>query len=419
MAIRLVLPATGSLAMSAAQFVLVFVLLQRLSVTEFGALAFLLVVHQFLIGCWSALFAAPLLAIVSSSDMGRDGALPPAMFGAALAAMPVAFLVVMAIALANGFDAPSAIGFAGFSALMLTRYFARAWYLAQGHRARVIASDYAYALMLGGLAIVCLVRSQVSLRFAVLGQPLTALPAVALLVPGVAAWGGLGTALRQIGGYRGVWRRDARWSLTGVMAGEMTANIHAYLVTGLFGAAAYAPIAATALFVRPVLVLINPLVDFERMRMAGAIARRDWAGLRHQHAVLAGTILATWGATAAVAVAIIVLGGTAVLHNKVPFPWLWLASTLWFVIALMRGLHAAEGAVLQGAGQFRVLARLALITAGLSAVAAVLAALVGGPIWSMAGVAIGEGTYVVLLVQHRRRFIAVASDSRGGLAHVC
>jgi len=178
------------------------------------------------------------------------------------------------------------------------------------------------------------------------------------------------------------------------------------LVAGLFGAAAFAPIAATALFIRPVLVLINPLADFERMRMASAIGRGDWPDVRHQHGLLAGTIAAAWVMTAIAALAIIGLGGTAVLHNKVTLPTLWLSTTLWFMVAMMRGLHAAEGTVLQAAGQFRALAHLAMLTAVLSAVAATLAAYIGGPIWSTAGVALGEGGYVFLLVQRRRQLFS-------------
>jgi hypothetical protein len=407
-AVRLVLPATGALAMSGAQFVLVFVLLRRLPVADFGAQAFVLVVHQFLIGCWSALFAAPLLVFLSSPDAADRDRLPAALAATALAAAPLALTGVALLAWLNGFDAVGAIGFALFSALMLTRHFARAWYLAEGRRGRVIASDYAYGLVLLVLAGALLEMPQVSLRLAALGQVFSALPALALLVPGPAAWHRAGAALAQIGHYREVWRRDARWSLAGVLASELTANVHAYLVTGLYGAVAYAPIAATALFIRPVLVLINPLTDFERMRMAAAMGRGDWAGVRRQHGLLAGTILGAWALTVLAAVAIIGVGGTAVLHDRVPLPVMMLSTALWFVVVLMRGAHAAEGAVLQGAGQFRLLARLALVTAVLSAAGAVLAARLGGPVWSTGGVAIGEGCYVLLLMRQRRRLFAEA-----------
>jgi hypothetical protein len=404
LAVRLVLPASGALAMSGAQFVLVFVLLRRLPVAQFGAQAFVLVVHQFLIGCWSALFAAPLLVFLSSPDAADRDRLPVALAAAALAAAPVAMTGVALLAWVNGFDPAGAIVFGAFSALMLTRHFARAWYLAEGRRGQVIASDYSYGVVLLVLAGVLLALPQVSLRLAAVGQVLSALPALALLVPGVPNL----AMLTQIGHYREVWRRDARWSLAGVLASELTANVHAYLVTGLFGAEAYAPIAATALFIRPVLVLINPLTDFERVRMAAAMGRGDWPGVRRQHALLAGTILAAWVLTALAAAAIIGVGGSAVLHDRVPLPVMVLSSALWFVVALMRGAHAAEGAVLQGAGQFRLLARLALVTAGLSAAGALLAAWLGGPIWSTGGVAIGEGCYVLLLVRQRRRLLAQA-----------
>ena len=45
---------------------------------------------------------------------------------------------------------------------------------------------------------------------------------------------------------------------------EATANAHVYIVTLIYGPLGFAPIAATALFIRPVGVAMNTLTDYER-----------------------------------------------------------------------------------------------------------------------------------------------------------
>ncbi|MBW8891114.1 MAG: hypothetical protein JF617_02700, partial [Burkholderiales bacterium] len=50
-------------------------------------------------------------------------------------------------------------------------------------------------------------------------------------------------SFKAVTDYARVWREHSGWSLTGVLTTEATANAHAYIVTLISGATAFAPLA--------------------------------------------------------------------------------------------------------------------------------------------------------------------------------
>jgi putative peptidoglycan lipid II flippase len=204
--------------------------------------------------------------------------------------------------------------------------------------------------------------------------------------------------------YPGIWQRDARWSLLGVLTTEMTVNSHSYLVTGWYGPRAFAPIAATALLIRPMTVAINALVEFERARFAGDLAASRWHDVRRARRHLHQMLLTVWTVSLAGGAGLLLLAPGVLFHGKFSGQTLWLGTGLWFAIVLARGLHAPEGAVLQAAGEFRQLARISCWTAVLSIVVAVIMLAAIGPLWSLAGIAIGEGAYAIALHRASARY---------------
>lgn len=401
----MVLPLCGPVAMSGAQFILTFILLRRMALEEFGQIAFLMVIQQFLLGCWSALFCAPLLVLTADGGHGsqRQG---EALNGGALIAGGIAFLAMVPLACWLGLTLAGACAFAGFTALMLTRQYGRAWHLCHAGKGLAVASDLAFSGVILLFALALLAGATVAASQVAYGLfAAAALSTLAVAWPGRGA-GWLRWTMASLPDYGAIWRRDSRWTMMGVVATELTANAHAYIVAALLGPTAFAPIAATALFIRPVVVVINPLSEFERVRMAQALAQNDVAQVRRQRWLMRSVVLATWLGTAAVAGVIQHVWPTVLLGHTFPPHLVSIATVLWFAVVLARAVHAPEGAVLQAGGVFRPLALLAVGTAAVSALAVMGFTLWGGAVWSMAGVILGEGAYALMLRRMANRFLA-------------
>jgi hypothetical protein len=414
--VRRAASAAGPISAAAAQFLLSLVLLGRLDVAEFGRFSFLIVVSQFSVGLWSALFAAPLLVSVAQRRTDGDCADAAAIAGAAFLAQAPAGIAFFIVGLAVGVGPVTAATYAGFGMLFLTRQFGRAWELAHQGSLRVVVSDLVYGAVLIGGAGVLAARAAVSLQAAVssiLAATVAALfPLTGLL--GLVLRPGQGLVRR--GGYGQIWRRDSRWSLAGVLTTELTVNCHSYLVVGLRGAAAFAPIAATALLIRPITVGINALVEFERARFARLLAQGRLtevnAGRRSLHLLLLGL----WAATALLAMALVTSAPRLVFHGKFTGETMAVGTALWLAVGLARGLHSPEGAILQAAGRFRYLSAISAVTCVISLVFVTGLIFAVGPLWSIAGVAIGEGVFAIALWRACTRFRSYSARAVKDLA---
>jgi putative peptidoglycan lipid II flippase len=199
--------------------------------------------------------------------------------------------------------------------------------------------------------------------------------------------------LKQARTYRQVWRRDARWSLTGVITTEATVNCHSYIVTALLGSAAFAPIAATALFIRPITVVINALAEFERARAAHRFARSqtDLMALARRHMRL--LLLAIWVSTAVLAAVVIAYAPQRFMVGKFGMAAVSSGTVLWLLVAMARLLHAPEGLILLAAGRFRQLAWISTWTAIVSVLSVLAIVLSGFTVSSIAGIVLGEGAF--------------------------
>src|SRR4051794_30358651 len=104
----------GPVGSAGSQFVLSLVLLRRLNTAGFGGFSFLLVSCQLGWGIWTALFCAPLPAILASGELRSRAALVRALFAANLLGAGVAFLVFLGLALQADLAWSAALLFAAF-----------------------------------------------------------------------------------------------------------------------------------------------------------------------------------------------------------------------------------------------------------------------------------------------------------------
>lgn len=404
---RYAMASVGPVGAAAAQFLLSLILLQRLSPAAFGSFSFLLIAVQLLIGIWSALFNAPLLVLtVRDTDAGGNPAIR-AIFTTNLLGAVLAGIVLSLIALAMGL-APSGASIMGAYAMVaLLRSLGRAHAFAIERPWRAMRSDIAYSVT---LLLATALWSQ-SATFTLAGLALLIAAAVGLLPLGrtyaEAQFGRI--APQDLAAYLPVWREHSGWSLTGVITTEATANAHSYLVTWLVGPAAFAPIAATALLIRPIMVATNALMEYERAQMARMVVAKDRDRAQSSMRLLRAILLLICLATATIAAALLLWAPTLVYPSQYSMDLLVVGTTCWIAVATVRAVRVPDSALLQAAGQFRRLAYASMFASIISIMLVVACLSSAQPIWSIAAMGIGELAMTIWLWVAARRMLNAKS----------
>ena len=400
---RYALATIGPVGSAGAQFALSLVMLQRLDLGAFGAFSLLLVACQFSWGIWSALFCAPLPVLLAQAPADDRHGIRLTLLSTSLACATVVGLGLGTVALASGADLSAAALVGAYAAIALVRWFARADAYARGDQLHVVRSDLAYSLTLLALVAAMFLSGHGSLALAFASLLLASV--LGLLPLGAAFLGDQFLAFRiaRLPHYGRVLRDYSRWSVIGVITTEATANAHVYLVTLVSGPAALAALAAPQLLTRPINVTINALTDFERPHMARQIGAGDWAGATSSARFFRLALIAGWLLTGVAVLVLLREAPRLLFPPQYALPDLEFATAMWITIAAVRVLWTPDSVLLQGAGAFRPLA-LASVASSIVSVAGVLALLlVGGPLWSLAGLLIGEIVYGVSVVWLARR----------------
>ena len=294
--------------------------------------------------------------------------------------------------------------FGGYVAAMLLRWFARAHAYATGGQIRTMASDVIFTLaLLAALAMIALLRTH-DLTLPYLGLMLSAVLGLLPFGLGYLKAQFVQIAPRDLKAYSAVWKAHSGWALIGVITTEATVNAHAYIVTLVAGAGAFAPLAASALLMRPIQVATNALTEFERPQMARQIAQG------HRHVALKATtfframLVAAWLGTIALAVALYRFAPQVLFPRNYDQHYLMIGTALWMAVAVMRLLRSPESVLLQAAGQFRPLAYASILSCGVSIIAVGALLVTHGPLWSIAGIFIGEAVFAAWTWRQRRQW---------------
>jgi O-antigen/teichoic acid export membrane protein len=382
------LSASGPVCISFAHFVAAIICLRTLPHAAFGLFSFALVVAPFCLSLSGALIGAPAaIALRRGTLFDSDLGIYLKSNLAFTALTVICVLLLMRLSSAGWFLAAL---FAGYTGTMSLRWFARTLFYARGQASRVLASDLCYSLTL--LAGLFLLHDLQLLTAATATELLLGAAALALLSFGIdhlVQQFDL-TNLLIVRSYRSVWFDLARWSALGVILTELTVNAHAYLVTFLCGPAAFAPIAAGALFIRPVQLVLAAIPDRERPIMARQIGSGDHAGARHsvrQFRMAAGTV---WIATVMISATLLIWFPHVVLRTGYDPSQALLVLVFFSAITAARTFRTPESVLLQAAGEFRSLASASLAASLVSLGVTLVLLLVAGPIFSLAGVLAGE-----------------------------
>jgi hypothetical protein len=387
---RYSLAVVGPVGSALAQFALSVVLLKALASSAFGAFSFLLIASQLSSGVVGALFCAPLPILMTLRDADERKSVVGTLFATNLLAAILAVLVFTGLGLALGVGAFAALLFAGFAAVSSLRWFARAYAYATGAPMKSTSSDlfYSATLALGVLGTSALGAHVLESAFGALF-----LSAVAGLLPFGASYAAaqfVRVRMRDVVRYRDVWKNHSGWSLLGVLTTEATGNAHAYAVTFAFGASAFAPLAASALLIRPIGVVTNALTEFERAQMARQIGEGGIGAAMASRHFFRLALGATWVGTAVAAAVLFVHAPRLLFPAHYDTAVLATGAALWIAVAGVRVARTPDSVLMQAAGEFRLLAFASVISSvgSIAAVCGLMAA--NGPLWSIAGVLIGE-----------------------------
>lgn len=379
----------GPLSVSAAHFLASLALLRELSPAEFGPFAFMFIVVGFCFSLSNALIAAPYTVAANQRGFSADDA---RIFFKANLFFSVSVCVACS-GIAYGIHAgggKTALLFGLFGGLAMLRSFARAHAYAKHAPQRVAAVDITYAtLLLTGLAVTW-VFYDLTLDTALITFVAAATAAVSvsgidfLKMQFAEAFAG------NLRGYGSIWRNQSRWTLLGVTSTEATLNGHAYIVTLIAGPAAFAPLAAAALFLKPVAMCAISLTQLERPAMARALAAGDpGEALRRTHHYR-WAIMLVWGITVSAAAISFVWFPNLIVPAKYDLTIVMVAVALWACIEGIQSWLVPDAALFQAADRFQMLANVTVLSSIVTIVSAFVLLFAFGPVASLGGVLAGE-----------------------------
>lgn len=388
-AARYGLVAIGPISVSAAHFLASVLLFHALPPSEFGLFSFLLIVVPFCMSATGALLGAS-VSVSVAHWIAVDGPELSTHIKVNLLIALAAGALVFGLMASGGTGLRVALVLGAFAATMTLRWFGRSLAFALQLPGRAALSDIVYgALLVAGIGTLTLSNSLSLLR-----------ASAVLLIACVAALSVFGTPyLRRLfrpgkGGplsaYSPIWRDLTRWSLLGVVLTELTANAHAYLVTFISGPAAFALLALGSLMMRPVSLILTALPDRERPAMARRLAAGDTAGALRcvkEFRTAAGAI---WFGTLLLAVAIMLWFPHLVMKEGYDWTSIVTVLAIWVAIMAARTWRTPEAVLLQAAQQFQPLARVSIHSSIVSIAATLALLLTVGPIWSLAGILLGD-----------------------------
>ena len=409
--LKRVISLVGPISFAVANFALALALQRVGGANDFGTFAFLQVLIATGMSVSSGLFGSPLIFQISRA--GADAVRVLSTFSrvnllfSAIAGIAAGLVILM---LGSGALASGLGGIAVFLSLM--RWFIRSAYLARNSLSEAKSSDLVYSILtvaaLGGL----LLSATLSLESAIAVQLLVTL---ASLSPYLSTLSGTFVASEAgpLSEYRKSLRDQGAWALLAAGATNLTANIHAYAVTFIFGAAAFAPLALGTMIFRPLGVILTGLVQFERPRMARSIASGSVEAVEKDVRFVQHLVALAWLGNALVAAFLVIVIPGEVGKDGYDIATLQWAVALVAVLVLVRGLREPKTAALQGCGAFKVIARASVSSAAVAivAVAISIAAFPGNPATALLGALLGEAVnFSLIRIAYRREIAAKTID---------
>jgi O-antigen/teichoic acid export membrane protein len=386
---RYALSIFGPVSVSAAHFLASLIFLRELPPVYFGQFAFLLIIVPFLsVSAGGSLTIAPLAAMVADTEKSERN-LSLLLKVNLLFSVFALFATTVTLLLSNS-SLSIALILAPYGALMSLRWFGRAYVFARSEPFKVMLSDLVYSLSLCAGILVLFDFNAFNIDTVALVMTLSALLGTFFLGADYLRrqfWSLGRSSLRD---YWPVWQDYTRWSLVGVTLAELTANAHAYLVTFISGPKAFAVLAVGALLMRPVSLVMGALPDFERPRMARALAAGDYEQAFKFVNQFRTAGAAIWAVTLGLLAVLLIWFPHEILKGNYDHTEVIVVLGIWAVIMAARVLRTPESVLLQGGGEFKPLAAVNTKSSVVSVIATATLLFLFGPLAALGGILIGE-----------------------------
>jgi O-antigen/teichoic acid export membrane protein len=377
--------AAGPVAVSAAHFIASLIFLRGLPAHEFGLFSFVMVVVSF----GMSLNVSLIGVVITRGLVTGDETARPICFQMNWLVCALFAAGLFAALLAGGASLQDAALLGLFAGVFTFRWFARCFAYTDGRMSHAIQSDLAYSVLLVGFLGTLALTQHFTFT---LGSEMLLLSALLALAPF-----GLGFLRTQLAALKGnpkrywpVFRDLTRWSLMGVALTEITVNAHAYLVTFISGAGAFALLALGMLLMRPASLMQSALPDLERPAMARAIAAKDWHGLARIQRHFTFGLAAAWIGNMVLCAALLVFFPMLLLKKGYDLRDVIIVAVISALIMAIRALRTPQAVLLQVAGQFKALVNIGIVSAAVSVIATLALLLAFGPIVSLGGIILGE-----------------------------
>lgn len=404
---RYALASAGPILVSIAHFCTSFSMLRLEDPHSFGTFTILFAAAIFSGSLASALFGAPVQTLPESEPDARIET-TDAISTAALAAAALAFPAAVLLATILEIEAAPAICYGLFVSLTILRQYGRAWTYTVARPKRVAASDAYY----GGVLLTALSTA----IFIFHERPVHAVFA-ALALAALAALMGLGSGfsrllasarLSKLSRFKQIWNGQSRWSLAAVVAAETASNAHIYLLTAFVGAAAVAPIAASALLIRPIIVVQGALMEYERPQFVKHIHSGQCRELDRTILWMRSSLVLVWVGTITVGAGILFYLPGLVFPSEYDLSNVALAAALWALLQFVIVAQVPEIVLMQSFNHYLFLAR-ANVWAGTVNLLGVLAVIgLGKPVWTVAALIPGW-IMVMAMLRYRSKQVGTGS----------
>jgi O-antigen/teichoic acid export membrane protein len=405
---RFALSTAGPASVAAANLLVSILLLAQVPAAEFGLYAFVQVLITSVgFGVSNAIFGSPLMIALNRTGQPAERAIES--FARANLIVSTAGATLLALGLlALGAPASTSIAFAVSALQMWIRWFGRSLAYARHQPMAVVASDMSYSIvLLVGMALAWW-NGLLKLESVAVVQSIAAVVGLIALGAQTFSLNALKLIDAPTAPFVQGFRQHGRHALLGVLSTEATANAHAYIVTLMLGPAAFAPLAAAALFFRPVPLVLQSMNQFERPMLATMLRDGDHRRAWETVSLIRLSALSAWAASALLAFVVVTWFLADLLHHQQDPSAVTVSAIIWALIFGVQCLRAPESTLVQADGQFRPLS-MATVHSGLVTVPVVaVLALTHGAVWSLFGVLIGEIVAALSIIRLARTRVAAA-----------
>lgn len=400
---------SGTAGVAFTTFVIAFLLIKTATPAQFGIFSFQQAFVALCFGLSNALLGSPLMVAVNREGKPFE-ALAQSFGQVSLFLALFVSLITLGLILQFGESLATAFAFALSSIFLMVRWFGRSLENAAHRPDIVVRSDAVFVCVLLLGCLVLFMLNAISLKSIAYLQMGSALAGVLALSRTSLEAHIKGFLQGKFTHFTQAFKSQGRHALVGVLTTEGTTNAHIYLVTGLLGPAAYAPLAVAVLLYRPVPLVIMSLTQLERPRIAKMLASSDIKGAWQAVSLFRLIVLGFWLVN-------VMFAGYLLLYWMVPLGMaaydpkvIHIAALFWALIMGLRCLRGPESALLQADGRFKELSRTTIISCVVSIPVVLAVLLYSEAVFSLTGILLGEIVATLLIMRLTRKRISVKVD---------